>query len=257
MTPWVMPFTRRRRRRRRWGGGKNSSYIHQQCDVLFGWNVISYRAIISKKMRPHRSFNAEITILLDFILPDFILLHLCLGVVSMFNVDCRFFKVLAPLVEFAAHTTNTFQEMYANIFTKSRYCSCLLAECVRVYVFTIGLSVFRERFLLHSMLLLLLMLPLLLFFFFSPPRIWYVCVEARACAQANNNNNCNNRRWCVFCICLAWHNRVRVTIVCFRFRDFLRTFAWFSCLVGFVVAFTIAVFFFLLVATVVYTRSQE
>lgn len=47
--------------------------------------------------------------------------------------------------------------------------------------------------------------------------------RSRACAQANNNNNCNNRRWCVFCICLAWHNRVRFTIVCFLFllSDFL------------------------------------
>lgn len=30
----------------------------------------------------------------------------------------------------------------------------------------------------------------------------------RACTEANNNNNCNNKRWCVFCICLVWHNRV-------------------------------------------------
>lgn len=27
-------------------------------------------------------------------------------------------------------------------------------------------------------------------------------------AEANNNNNCNNRRWCVFCICLVWRNHV-------------------------------------------------
>lgn len=47
----------------------------------------------------------------------------------MFDVDCRSFK------KFACRA-NISQEMYANIFTKSRY--CLLVGCMRVYVFTMG-----------------------------------------------------------------------------------------------------------------------
>lgn len=152
----------------------------------------------SKKMKTHRSLKFCYHFGW-FYFTRFILLHFC--------CVCMYMMLTVVAASKFVCRRKYFQEMYANIFTKSRYCSCLLDDCVRVYVFTMGSSVFFAPVLSLSLTRALIFCV-------------YVCVEARAYAQANNNNNCNNRRWCVFCICLAWHNRVRVTIVCFRFQDF-------------------------------------
>lgn len=114
----------------------------------------------------------------------------------------RMFGVFACAATFLnCRPRNICQEMYANIFTKSRYCSCFfryiyLCLCVSMcssLFFQFAHSRRSESFSGVAGYLARL----------------YVCVKTRTHAQANNNNNCNNRRWCVFCICLAWRNRVR------------------------------------------------